>query len=323
MSKNLSDLIPKYAPFIFVVLLCSINIYMVTSKQKKKNPVPNKEFFEDLKAIPQITPLPKIEIVPEFIQVPEYRPRLDNSILSDIKSHVKYQPVNSGARHTQAHEIAHFIHSDLRKAYYNPSMLVNGFYGLDGRGVLIEEPKFLKSKINEFVPQNLRSHRWQIYFQGKSDWNDQPLYILDELTCYVLGGKVCVEDYKKGVYTGGWVDGVSGCLDFSIYTVALCLAVEKHDPDYWKNNLQFKSFVTWQLKQACDTFIEGREIDVFKWDKQDLLLKELLTSQEAEPYRQMLKNHFEGIWLEIPSKVSLENEQYKEYQTRVLILQNP
>jgi hypothetical protein len=318
----------RYIAISFIVLMFIVNMSLVMNKTKKvvrQESSPQETSPSKPQLAPPSDPIsPKQEVVPIFVEVPIYRQIAIDSVLSDVVSHIKGQPFRSGAKSTQAHETAHGIHSELRNSYSSSmSKKVNGFYVLQGRGVIVEEPKIRKSQVNYFVPENLRSYRWQTYFIGQNAWDDTPTYIMDEWSAYVIGGKSCVDDYKKGTYKDGWTDGVSGCLDFSIYTLALCMAIEKNDPDYWKNNTQFKSFVSWQLRQACDTFVEGRSMDMFKWDKQDLLLKELLTSKEAEPFRKMLKQEFDGVWLDIPTKVSLEDEQYEDYQTVILSMKSP
>lgn len=261
------------------------------------------------------------EVIPEFVKVPTYRTIVDKSVLSDVTSHSRGKPFTGDKRATNAHETAHGIHSELRNDYTDSlKKKVNGFYVLEGRGVIVEEPKIRKSQVNYFVPEKLRSYRWQTYFIGQNSWDETPLYILDEWSAYVIGGKSCLDDSAKGIYRDGWTDGVSGCLDFSIYTLALCMAIQKNDPEYWKNNTQFKSFVAWQLREAHKTFMVGRKMEMFKWDKQDKLLKELLTSKDAEPYRDLLNKEFGGIWLDEETKASLEGQTYQDFQVKILTM---
>ena len=314
--------------YVLVFLMFMVNMSLIIQRSKRLSVIkPSvQEKLEPISVLPlDMKVEPKKELLPDFVQVPVYREILDNSVLSDVSKHSKKEPFADGSRSTKAHETAHGIHSELRNSYRaSLKKKVNAFYVLKGRGVIIDEPNIKMNQVNYFVPENLRSYRWQTYFvQQKMYWDDAPLYIMDEWSAYVIGGKSCVQDFNEGIYKDGWTDGVSGCLDFSIYTLALCMAIEKNDPDYWKNNIQFKAFVSWQLKEAYETFVEGRKMDMFKWDKQDLLLKELLTSQEAEPFRRLLKKEFDGVWLDIPIKVSLEQEHYEDYQTVILSYRSP
>lgn len=305
---------------------------LVVTKNKKKastaqtiaKPV-EKEInrIENLPIQIPVNPQPQ-EIKPEFIEVPTYKNFTEQSIYTDVLSHLRRQPFVDENRSTMVHENAHMIHSELRKQYNSSSQeRLNAFYLLNGKAALVEEPKIKKNQINSFVPINLQSYRFRVYFVTNQDWDYAPLYVMDEWSAYILGAKCYLEDYKNGRYNKKWTDGVSGCLDFSIYTIALCMAIEKHDPTYWQNNKQFKSFVSWQLKEACSAFMEGRSIDAFKWDKQDLLLQQLLESEEAKPYREMLKKEFESTWLDVPTKVFFKEETYENYQKVILSLDCP
>jgi hypothetical protein len=169
--------------------------------------------------------------------------------------------------------------------------------------VIIKEPNIKKSDINKFVPKNLRSYRYDLYLSGQKAWDDLPLYIYDEWNAYVLGGMTNVEDVQTGRYEGGWTDGVSGCLGFSIYAVATCMAVKEKDPEYWENNLQFRNFTIWLLHRSEETYKIGHRMEEFQWDKQDKLLYEFLASSEAAPMREFIKNHLDGAWLDMEVKM--------------------
>jgi len=248
--------------------------------------------------------------VPVFIDVKKFLNQSGDSVYDDVLSHSNEGSFgNAHGRATNVHETAHGIHSYLRNSN---SGRVNGFYCLDGKGVIIEEPNMRKSRVSEFLPQNLRSYRYGTYISGQGAWDDTPLYIYDEWTAYVLGGMCNVDDVQSGRYRGAWTDGVSGCLGFSIYAVATCMAVKKYDPHYWENNEQFRNFTIYMLHQAYETYMVGSKMDEFKWDKQDRLLKELLTSREAEPMREFMNEYLEGVWLEEEVFVSFAG--YETYQ---------
>jgi hypothetical protein len=269
---------------------------------------------EDPKTEPE--PEPK-EVVPEFTEVPTFRNYPGGSVYADVLSHSKDSPFGNGhGRATNVHETAHGIHSYLRMQHSRGGTKINGFYVLDGRAVIIEEPNMRKSRVAEFVPQNLRSYRYPTYITGQRAWDDTPLYIYDEWSAYVLGGMTNVDDVKNGVYKGGWTDGVSGCIGFSIYAVATCMAIEKYDPNYWENNRQFRNFTIWQLKRARDTFMEGHVMEQFKQEKQDILLKNLRESPAAESMRNFIQEHLEGVWLE--EGLNVTDLSYQEHQ-RVLL----
>ena len=236
----------------------------------------------------------------------------------DIISHSKGAPFGDRAgRSTNAHETAHGIHSEIRNEYTSSlKKRVNGFYALKGRGVVIEEPGIKMSHAVKFIPENLRSYRYDLYMVNQlRDWNDTPLYIMDEWNAYVLGGMCCVDDVKQGKHKEGWTDGVSGCLDFSIYTVALAMAVKEHDKEYWNDHPQFRNFVKWNLKRANETYLAGHRMKEFQWEKQDKLLKEFLESAGSAKMREFVKAELDGIWLDAKTvEASKQDVIYEDFQ---------
>lgn len=243
-------------------------------------------------------PKPKPEIVPEFVEVPVFRNSEDGTILGDVFSHCHERPFGGHSRATNVHETAHGIHSYLRNKYTNElGKRMNGFYCLKGRGVIIEEPRMRKSQINKFIPANLRSYRYSTYFVGQREWDDTPLYVYDEFVAYILGGMCAVEDAQQGRYPRHMVDEVSGCIDFSIYAIALCMAVKEHDPEYWENKPQLRNFTIWMLKQAEKTYLTGSKMRQFQSDGQEKLFKEFRISESAEPMRKFVQENLEGVWL--------------------------
>ncbi len=294
--------------FLFLsLILLNLNILVIVLKSdlkdKKQDAMPI--VIHDTGTLPDPIELikPKYNL-PEFVEVPVFREVNEvGTIYADVLSHSKRKPVgDKDGRSTNVHETTHFINNYLLQKYYNPDKIVNGFYVLNGKGVLIEEPHFKRHLVQKFVPETLRSYIWLTYFEkDESDgWQDRPLYILDEWTAYILDAKSAVEDARKAKENDvkiTSVDAVSGCLDFSIYAIALCMAVKEHDPKYWETNIQFKSFVMYQLKEACATFKSGSEVKEFATENQSKLLKEFLTGEGAKPYRDFLNTEFEGVWL--------------------------
>ena len=287
-----------FSAILFYIIAVSIQALAQHPEQGKYSPLLN-----------------ELEI--DFVEVPVYGAILTNdSVFADVINHSKTTPFSGESRSTNAHETAHGIHNVLRNEYSAVlKRKVNGFYILQGRGVIVEEPKIKKSHINYFIPANLRSYRWKNYFEESKDWEDRPLYILDEFSAYIIGAKVGIDDVKNKRHTDKWHDGVSGCLEFSIYTIGLCIAVQNGDVEYWDNNIQFRNFVNMQLHEANVSFIEGCKMEEFKSKRQDLLLHELLYSEEADHYRHMLHKYFNDAWLnEATTTTSVIDTTYKVHQ---------
>lgn len=252
-----------------------------------------------------------VVVAPTFITIEKVRSLPENSVYGDVISHSRETPYgNAYGRATNVHETTHGINSWIRNQN-SSGKRANGFYVLQDRAVLVDEMRFRKSQVAKFVPQNLRSVRFSTYITGQTAWDDTPTYILDEWVCYVNGAKCNVEDVQNGRYQGEWTDGVSGSLEFSVYAIALAMAVKEHEPQSW--NPQFRSFLIWGLQEAEKTFMVGRAMDKFKWDKQDVLLREFLTSSTAEPMRKFVRENLDGVWLSADAE-ALKAVHYEPYQ---------
>lgn len=242
------------------------------------------------------------ESVPDFATVPRFRKINEHSVYGDVLSHSKRRPFGDAlGRATNVHETTHGINAFLRRKYAwrAASGRINGFYVLDGRGVILLEPNLKKSAVAGFVPDVLRFDGYGIYMDDEA-WEDFPLYLLDEWVAYVNDSMANVDDVRSGRYAGGWTNGVTGCLEFSIYAVALAMAVAEHDPAYWQNYTQFRTFLVWHLKRAQRAYLAGHRLKQFAWDRQDQLLNDFLTAPEAGPMREFIRSSLGGVWLDTP-----------------------
>ncbi len=135
------------------------------------------------------------------------------SVLYDIESHIpsKYGTTyRDNDRITWGHETTHGINSHLRNYFNKSGKKANGFYVLNGQGVIVSEPKMSKARVAQHVPSVLRGSRYNLYVAGSSAWNDRPLYIFDEWVSYNNGAAVGVDMAQKGLWKAGWRDGVAG-----------------------------------------------------------------------------------------------------------------
>jgi len=235
-----------------------------------------------------------------FISIPTYRSIEDKgSIYKDVLEYSKQKPFgDDGGRNINVHETAHGIHSDYRNEYQKKlGYELNALYCLNGKIILVEEPKTTIRHIIPLVPEKLRSYRWKLYFvEQLPHWNDKPTYILDEWVAYILGSKCAVDDHIKGIKTHK-SDAISGCLDFSIYATAFAMSVKKHDPSYWASHPEFKEAIRYNLIQAEKTLGEGLDISAFNSQKQDELYNNLLHDPDAADIRQFLLQEFDGIFI--------------------------
>lgn len=215
-------------------------------------------------------------------EVKQYRNARDDTVYEDVLSHCK-KPETRESRYTNAHETSHYISSELRQS--NPGK-VNGFYILNNMGVIVEEPNITIKDVSEYVPNNLRGMRYKLYFVDQLRyWNNNPLYILEEFNCYILGGMTAIDDFKKGVKLER-TDAVAGCFEFMIYSIALARCIKDKDQDYWNKNIQFKDFLCFELNRAMFTYKVGRNIEEFKSQSSDNLHKAFDSSREGDLFKE-------------------------------------
>ncbi|MCS6799297.1 MAG: hypothetical protein NZ898_12365, partial [Myxococcota bacterium] len=216
-------------------------------------------------------------------------------VLTDI---VRHLPRSYGDTYydddkiTYGHETTHGINSHIRNYLNDTGRRANGFYVLENRGVLIVEPPLRKSDANPYVPASLRGDRYDLYMRGSAAWDDTPTYIFDEWVAYTNGGAVGVDRVRRGLWREGWRDGVAGQLEFTVYAMALGMAVEARAPDYWRTETQFREFLAWNARRAMQIFREGRTMEPFRWDRQDRYYEALRTSPDAAALRAFIVRAF-------------------------------
>jgi len=213
-------------------------------------------------------------------------------VLTDI---VRRLPTSYGSTYydadkvTYGHETTHGINSHVRNHFREGTGTFNAFYNLEGRAILLPEPEYRKSQIGPFVPRSLRQSRFSLYLEGSRDWDDRPLYIMDEWISYINGGAVGVDRANRGLWTEEWRDAVMGPLEFTVYGIALAMATEVHDADYFRRETQFREFVAFSIRRAMEVFQAGRDSEHFRWERQEMYLRDLQTSADAEALRAFVR----------------------------------
>ena len=221
----------------------------------------------------------------------------EDSVYAGIINYSHDPTLDIKNRMTCAHETTHMINARLRNSL-KKGKNINVFYLPTGWACVIEEPNMRKSQVAQFIPSNVRGYRYSTYVTGATEWDNQPLYLVDEWSAYINGAMVGIDDVNNNRYTDGWTDGVSGCLELSLYCVALSMAIEEYDRDYWNNNDHFKSFMKWNLQRAYNTYMIGKDYPEFKWDKQEEFFRRFQESPSTKEMRDFITEHFDGIGLQ-------------------------
>jgi len=301
-----------YSLLILIILMTTkqlLGVLIVSSAlgyyhyEKDKTPDSNVVVVPDSKPeiIPDKIPEPKPEEKSGLFltDVDKHRTIDENTVYADVLSHSFGEPYGDRyGRRINVHETSHGITSELRNFYEKAlKRKLNAFYILNGKCIVLEESNIDMRLVTKYIPENLRSYRYNLYFvKGIVDWNDMPSYIIDEWNSYILAGKSSVEDYHNGLIREK-VDAVSGCLDFSIYSVCFAMSVKEHDTEYWDSYPQFKNTIKYLLIEAEKTFGKGMEIENFRNSSQKQLFDNLQNSKEAAKIRDFLITEFDGIFL--------------------------
>jgi hypothetical protein len=219
--------------------------------------------------------------------------------LNDIEAHL---PASYGATYrdadkvTHGHETSHGIHSHIRNHLNDTGQRANGFYVLDDRAVLVVEPPIRKSQVAPFVPQALRGSRFGTYVTGQVAWDDRPLYIWDEWNAYVNGSEVAIDLFQRGLWNQGGRDAVSGQLEFTVYALALAMAVEQNAPEYFEQNAQFREFLAFNTQRAMDLFRAGTAMQPFARADDTRYYEKLRTGPEGADLRAFAERLFGAAW---------------------------
>jgi len=244
--------------------------------------------------VPDVVP----EIKINFLEIPQYRQIKENSIYADVLSRSKEKPYGDQyGRDNNVHETLHGIHAELRNQYFLDFKTRLFFLYYDkGLAIPLKIPNSKMQNIIPYIPLNLRGKRYNLYFNKQIEhWNHQPLYVLDEWVCYILGGETAVQDFNNNIKYKEKSDSVSGCLEFSIYAVALYNSLQNNNPEYFIEQPNFKLIINKYLIKAEKAFLDGRNI--FPSHNQEELLNNLMNSDSAVEIRQTLVQDFGGVFL--------------------------
>lgn len=188
---------------------------------------------------------------PRWHEVPQIRREQDSLsvVLPDLESRMPEDHVYRSHNVVNwAHETTHGLNSRIRNSLRGD---VNAFYCLDGRAVVLYEPQMPLSAVARHVPTEFRDGVFDLYLvEQLSEWELQPLYILDEWSAYLNGAECIVQLCESGwelPYDEGedWGYTVEVAQQFAVFATALLMAVNEHDPDYAQRS-ELETFVAWQ-----------------------------------------------------------------------------
>lgn len=219
-------------------------------------------------------------------------------VLSDIESHMPAGHIYKDSdKITWGHETSHGIASQLRQKHQRgfcsnwdgkkwwivEQQRINGFYVLNNRAVIIDEPNSTVSKAAALVPRSLRGGVYNLYMvQQAQSWNDTPLYVFDEWVAYGNGAAV-----RADLKIQSRQETVEFMLEFNNYAICLAMSCKSEDK-------QFKHFLMWNLERSMKLYEENRSIG--DTSRSTAFLEKTKNSQDAEEMRQFARSYFGAEW---------------------------
>lgn len=174
-------------------------------------------------------------------------------ILQDVHSRctpAHRQRASASDQVTYCHEMLHQVNSRMRENWWwngNSSMddgvYVNGLYCGGGLCVVLHEPRIRISIVRQYLAK-----RSTAYETAAQQWDDRPLYLLDEWVAYAAGFQFAKESGRDPHGSDGFM--MAGFA----YADAIVEAVNRHDPNY-QDLETLVAFVEWH-KQRCQELLK-------------------------------------------------------------------
>lgn len=197
-----------------------------------------------------------------FTSVPE-RPFTGNdwgsAYYKDIMGHAE-RKITSYTPTTNGHETNHMLNNEARN---RTSENDNTVYWKDGKAAMVLEPRMRAEKIRDFVPQLLKtkSSKYQLYLvQQTSSWPNT-LYQFDEWSGYRTDASIAGELAANGNLdraVNGEVCINDGAVEFLYFGSAAVAALAQNEPEYLRDNLQFKAAYAMLAEQSAAAYRAGR-----------------------------------------------------------------
>lgn len=161
----------------------------------------------------------------------------------------------------------------------------NAFYVGNNTAYVFPEPNLRKSDCIPFIQDKFKLNRYKTYITGQTAWDDTPLYIYDEWNAYIAGTECAIELGQLGITENKGTDISIGPLEFAVYSLALCMAIDKKDPSYLTK--EFIEFTQFQLDRSIKSVNEC--LKYFEWKDTNTLINDFF-GPNGMPYRRFLSD---------------------------------
>jgi hypothetical protein len=185
---------------------------------------------------------------------------------------------------TSGHEVTHYINSVLRQRYLGWSCY---YIEDDTFGGLPNIKGLTLSTIAQQTPLSIRGSIYKLYLlDAQQWWNNEPEYVLDELSAYIYGSIVAWEN--------GYKDRFAESFDHALETMGYSLVLVQNLPqDY--NSQNFRAILEFQVERCIYLY---READKRNWldSRHYKMLYNLQNSMDTAALRSFCLRFFGKDW---------------------------
>ena len=202
---------------------------------------------------------------------------------------------------TYAHEATHGLNACIRNNYNSTGELVNGFYLLEGRAIVVREPHVRKSQVANYIPTVLRNmdgtKRFNTYITGQTSFESNPLYIFDEWSAYTNGALEAISQFKTKNYQTSAILLGGGATEFMMYGTALGLAISEIDPSYFTREPRFIPLYKHLVEKTVIQILQGG-VDYPRVVDQSMItyFNKLKTDSSCEKLRNFIRAYMGTGW---------------------------
>lgn len=278
--------------------LCVIAAVIACSENTESQQRDNQRLWPALAAEP-VSAIELIHFGPQ--QAPSKASDGLGAVLSDIISHL---PVDYGSKFYSAdlsawgHATSQGIHEHLSRRYNTTGRKAAAYYLLHDKAAVLAQPKMLKSRLAEFIPADMQGDLYGRYVSGESVWEDTPLQVLDGLFAHINGVATALDE--KNATQNANRSSLVNLIEFVPYSVALAMAVQKYDPQYFTANHQFTAVLALGIERALLLYHLSDDkdgLDSTSDDQAARMFHNLMAAESGEAMRDFLQQLFGSDWL--------------------------
>lgn len=221
-----------------------------------------------------------------------------SAFFQDIMSRVKQRLFNEPA--TTAHETLHVLHTEMRQK----TQAKDGFYyHRDGKGIYVVEPKDNLADVkNQIAPSYLKLAKanYDTYVVGQLQTWKNTHYLLDEWACFVATTRTAIEVQAAGNWSDTFAknnaDPIRSVADMMYFNSAALISIKKVDPEYLKNNGQFKAAFAMMMEESMLWIRKAAETSYWQTSEAYARLDSFQNAEDSAAVRAAVKELMGETW---------------------------